>query len=71
MSMGLRSKNLQNEVMQPQEAELDRLEIVQCAADITLSNFNFNSGQSHDFCALLKVERDMAHVIDSSTHSAH
>ena len=29
MSMGLRSKNLQNEVMQPQEAGLDRLEIVQ------------------------------------------
>jgi len=57
MSMGLHSKNLQNEVMQPQEAGLDRLEIVQHAADIMLSNFNFSSGQSRDFCALLSAER--------------
>jgi len=49
MSMGLRSENLQNDATARSRARPTG----DCAADI-ISNFNFSSGQSHDFCPLLK-----------------
>jgi len=60
--MGLRSKNLQNEMMQPQEAGLDRLEIVQLTSRCQISTSVVPNPM---------ISVYMAHVIDSFTHFTH